>query len=421
MAKNRVHQTRLWGPDKGQSLIETALSISVLVFFLTAALDLGRAAMIYTQLASGAQAGARAGVVSTNQEVIQNAAISKLKGFNSGTVSVNIDQNGDYTEVTLTYNYQPLIPLLAAIVGGNTISLSNTARMHTLNGAIGYSGEESELFDGGGEGPSEPADDGNPENDDDDDEHNYEPPGGDDGTVPEENNNPEDEFDEPCVNEAPGSSQGEHEQDNSHDSEVDSSSHDSEHEQDNSHDSEVDGSSHDSEVEQDNSHDSEVDNSSHDSEVDSSGHDSGDSQINHDCGNSHGQQNGDNGESGSESDSSSSHDSENSSDHESESHHSSDSEADGDHSSHENNSSDQNDDHNDQQDVSEGHDSEQSHSDSSDDHQDDDSKNKEKGDEHDNDNGNGNGNGNGHNGDTHDDYQEYLRWSSMHKAESEGE
>jgi hypothetical protein len=374
MAKNRVHQTRLWGPDKGQSLIETALSISVLVFFLTAALDLGRAAMIYTQLASGAQAGARAGVVSTNQEVIQNAAISKLKGFNSGTVSVNIDQNGDYTEVTLTYNYQPLIPLLAAIVGGNTISLSNTARMHTLNGAIGYSGEESELFDGGGEGPSEPADDGNPENDDDDDEHNYEPPGGDDGTVPEENNNPEDEFDEPCVNEAPGSSQGEHEQDNSHDS-----------------------------------------------EVDSSGHDSGDSQINHDCGNSHGQQNGDNGESGSESDSSSSHDSENSSDHESESHHSSDSEADGDHSSHENNSSDQNDDHNDQQDVSEGHDSEQSHSDSSDDHQDDDSKNKEKGDEHDNDNGNGNGNGNGHNGDTHDDYQEYLRWSSMHKAESEGE
>jgi Flp pilus assembly protein TadG len=142
MAKNRVHQTRLWGPDKGQSLIETALSISVLVFFLTAALDLGRAAMIYTQLASGAQAGARAGVVSTNQEVIQNAAISKLKGFNSGTVSVYIDQNGDYTEVTLTYNYQPLIPLLAAIVGGNTISLSNTARMHTLNGAIGYSGEE---------------------------------------------------------------------------------------------------------------------------------------------------------------------------------------------------------------------------------------------------------------------------------------
>lgn len=118
--------------EAGQSIIEFALIATTLMFTLFAIVDVGRAMNVYTYLAGAAQAGARAGAVSSDVAVVQAAVQTHMSGLDTNSLTIDVNQVGNYTEVTLTYLYEPITPLITSFSGG--ISLSNTARIRKLGG-----------------------------------------------------------------------------------------------------------------------------------------------------------------------------------------------------------------------------------------------------------------------------------------------
>ena len=59
MKKNRAHKGRWWGrSEEGQSLVEFAASVVVLMVIVAGVLDIGRAFMIFVALENGAGEGA---------------------------------------------------------------------------------------------------------------------------------------------------------------------------------------------------------------------------------------------------------------------------------------------------------------------------------------------------------------------------
>ncbi|MBX3052954.1 MAG: pilus assembly protein [Caldilineaceae bacterium] len=125
--------------ESGQSAVEFSLIAATLVLIIFIVVDLGRAMSIYSFIAGAAQAGARAGSVSTDVAVIEAAAQSRMSGFDSSTVAIGVVQSGNYTEVTLTYTFQPIVPLVATALGTNALTLKNTARVRRL-GTVGGGG-----------------------------------------------------------------------------------------------------------------------------------------------------------------------------------------------------------------------------------------------------------------------------------------
>ncbi len=121
--------------ERGQSLVEMALTAPLLILFLVGILDLGRVVYTYTMLSAAAQQGARAGAVSENYAAIEGAVRSKLLGVDANSVTISIDRTEEYADVELLYNFIPVTPLVADLIGGGSIPLRQGARMRVL-GAI---------------------------------------------------------------------------------------------------------------------------------------------------------------------------------------------------------------------------------------------------------------------------------------------
>lgn len=126
--------------ETGQNTVEFALTVAALVLMIFAIIDLGRAMSIYSFLAGAAQAGARAGATSGNQAAIEAAARARMTGFDSSSVTIETEQSGNYTTVTLTYLFEPVTPLVAAALGVDALTLTNTARSRKLGGGNGGGG-----------------------------------------------------------------------------------------------------------------------------------------------------------------------------------------------------------------------------------------------------------------------------------------
>ena len=125
--------------ESGQGTVEFALISVVLMVTIFAIVDLGRAMSIYSFLAGAAQAGARAGAVSSETAVIEAAAQTRMSGFDTGAMTIVVDQSGNYTEVTLTYVFVPVTPLVASL-GTDALTMSNTARVRKLGNNGGQGG-----------------------------------------------------------------------------------------------------------------------------------------------------------------------------------------------------------------------------------------------------------------------------------------
>ncbi|MBI3958865.1 MAG: pilus assembly protein [Chloroflexi bacterium] len=123
--------------EAGQSLVEFALIATTLMLLFFVIIDLGRAMNIYTYLAGAAQAGARAGAVSSDVAVIEAAAQTRMSGFNTESMTIVVNQAGNYTEVTLTYVFVPITPLVVSALGTDALTLSNMARIRKLGSGGG--------------------------------------------------------------------------------------------------------------------------------------------------------------------------------------------------------------------------------------------------------------------------------------------
>ena len=120
--------------SRGQSLVEFALVVPVLVVILFAIIEFGRLWMTVNVLTSAAREGARvAAVTAPNTSAAQAAAQNVLTGGKVTGASVNVSgPNGaNEVRVTVTVNYQPITAGL--VPGLEELVLSRSATMHWEN------------------------------------------------------------------------------------------------------------------------------------------------------------------------------------------------------------------------------------------------------------------------------------------------
>jgi Flp pilus assembly protein TadG len=139
-ARPRHHKSR------GQSLVEFAVLLPMLVFILALAADFGRSLTAYIAISSAAREGAAYGMMSpanaSNTTEIQKAALADAPTIWGTAPVVTSDatkddaQGYDMVSVTVNYTFKPLIPLKAIPPFPSipsSINLSRTVSMRVLN------------------------------------------------------------------------------------------------------------------------------------------------------------------------------------------------------------------------------------------------------------------------------------------------
>jgi len=122
--------------ERGQSLVELALSIVFLMVLLAGVTDLGRLFFAWIALRDAAQEGAVYGSIHPTdfpgiESHVRNASDSPLDLTDASTVQVQIQVigaacAGNAIQVTVTYTFPIATPFIGAIVGGQTFPLSST-------------------------------------------------------------------------------------------------------------------------------------------------------------------------------------------------------------------------------------------------------------------------------------------------------
>lgn len=124
--------------ERGQSLVEFAMSITLLLTLLAGSLDLGRAYFVYLSLRDAAQEGAAYGAIDpTHPAIIEQRVRSTTSDpldFSDPNVSVAVSYVDDYypsgtlcagdaVEVTVGLTFDIVAPFLGAIVGTQSFPL----------------------------------------------------------------------------------------------------------------------------------------------------------------------------------------------------------------------------------------------------------------------------------------------------------
>ena len=130
--------------ERGQSLVELAISIVILIYLLAGAVEFGLAFFQYVQLRDAAQEGALYGSmnpptsagdtskITTIQNRAKAASNRPIDLANDPSVTVDVVvTDGQYCEggslqVTVSYPHQIFMPFIPELIGGPTIPLDAT-------------------------------------------------------------------------------------------------------------------------------------------------------------------------------------------------------------------------------------------------------------------------------------------------------
>jgi len=124
----RKQRTSWQRKESGQSTLEFAAALSILLMLTFGLIDLGR--MVYTAsvVQAAAQEGARTGLV--DMAAIAPAIHSKLVGLDANRTQINISQpDSNSVEVGVTYQFDFAVPLIAQAVKRDGVNLHSSASM----------------------------------------------------------------------------------------------------------------------------------------------------------------------------------------------------------------------------------------------------------------------------------------------------
>lgn len=121
--------------ERGQSLVELAISIVILVYLLAGAVEFGLAFFQFVQLRDAAQEGALYGSMnpsdSTNIELrVRNASTSPINLLDTSKVTVTrtiigAECEGNGIEIKVAFNHRVFMPFMSQFIG-NEIPLVAT-------------------------------------------------------------------------------------------------------------------------------------------------------------------------------------------------------------------------------------------------------------------------------------------------------
>lgn len=127
------------GGESGQSLVEFALVLPLLLVLLFALVDFGRGFQAWIQVTNGAREGARVGAVRGTAAQIESRVRSATAGLDQSKLSVAASNvqgaPGQSVVVTVSYRWDlitPVSPLLGLLSGGSvagTLTLRSAADM----------------------------------------------------------------------------------------------------------------------------------------------------------------------------------------------------------------------------------------------------------------------------------------------------
>ena len=115
---------RLHSSERGQSLVELSISILILIYLLSGAVEFGIAFFQFVQLRDAAQEGALYASLNPGDTVNITARIQQSSDspIDLTTITPNITYDGALCEgngvtVSLTYNHQVFMPFMSEITG----------------------------------------------------------------------------------------------------------------------------------------------------------------------------------------------------------------------------------------------------------------------------------------------------------------
>lgn len=139
----------------GQTLVEFALILPLLVMLTVGVIDAGRAVAEYNLVSEAARAGARVGRITPTQSAIEAAVLKELGTLNaSPTVTYGVCTSGceaygseggePFITVTVSAMYQPLVGQITGIIGA--IPLTATSQQFLNNVAAAAGGPSPATF-----------------------------------------------------------------------------------------------------------------------------------------------------------------------------------------------------------------------------------------------------------------------------------
>lgn len=129
--KNRSH-------SRGQTLVEYALMLPLLLLIILFLVDAGRAVYYYSAIYNAAREGARWGIIDPEDTAgIETAARAKAVGLEATSLTIGIlpEWNDVGTKivkitVTATYSFAPVTPLVGNFFSGGVLTLQSQSTMY---------------------------------------------------------------------------------------------------------------------------------------------------------------------------------------------------------------------------------------------------------------------------------------------------
>ncbi|WP_164745695.1 TadE/TadG family type IV pilus assembly protein [Neobacillus mesonae] len=115
--------------EKGQSLVEFALIVPLLVLLLIGIVDFSRIFHAYLTIDHSGREAARAASIGKDEVTIKSIAVNQGAsiGLTASQVNVNTGSSGSNATITITYQVTFLTPLIGKIV--NPLTLKDTTTM----------------------------------------------------------------------------------------------------------------------------------------------------------------------------------------------------------------------------------------------------------------------------------------------------
>jgi len=120
--------------QKGQSMVEFALVIPVLILLLFGILDFGRVFHAYLTIDHAGREAAREASIGKDDGTIRSVAVNKASSINLAESQVDISpggtkSSGSQVTITITYPISFLTPVISSITGPITLKNSTVMRV----------------------------------------------------------------------------------------------------------------------------------------------------------------------------------------------------------------------------------------------------------------------------------------------------